>query len=754
MNHSPELEEIVTGAVEHAHKRNHQYVTVEHLLLALIEYSAFKKCLHTFGVDVDAMIEDLCKYIDDLHSIEVKLDPDATVVPRKTNALERVVNRSLTQVLLNGRKQVTTIDLFMSIAAEGNSHAHYYILKYGISKQEFVQHWSQHYRAPKNTGQQLTESQANEVLDEYTTNLTELAREGKLETLIGRDTEVDNIINVLAKKFKRNVLLVGDPGVGKTAIAEGLALRIVSGQVSSILQDHEVYSLEIGSLLAGSRYRGDFEEKVKGVLDALRGKPRAILFIDEAHTMKGAGSSTSSSVDFANMIKPAITKGNLKVIASTTWEEFYESFEKDRALMRRFYRVSVDEPDRDSTVAILRGLSARLSEFHGVNISDEAVVASVDSSIRYMHDRKNPDKSIDLLDAACARQRVLENRDAVIGKDDIYFQVERQCGVSADKLSGDNYSRVSTLDVNIKSGLYGQDGVVDAVLERIYVNYAGIGNQGKPIGSFIFLGPTGTGKTEMARLLAQHLDLTLLKYDMSEYSERHSVSSLIGPPPGYVGFGDSQVGGGRLINDLTKNPRAVMLFDEVEKAHPDIFNIFLQMLDEGHITGSNGKSVTCKDTIIIMTSNLGASDNERNNIGFGSQERTGEDDRALKEFFKPEFRNRVDAICKFAKLDKLAIKKIVLKFASSLQTSLLEKHNITLQLSEQVIEHLAEVGYDSKMGARPLQRKMDTLLRVPLSKRILFERIKNAHITAVIAAGEIEFVCEPKAVEISNAITL
>jgi len=444
------------------------------------------------------------------------------------------------------------------------------------------------------------------------------------------------------------------------------------------------------------------------------------------------------------MIKPAITKGTLKVIASTTWEEYYESFEKDRALMRRFYRVSIDEPNHDTTIRILNGLSGRLNDFHEVEITDEAIKAAVDSADRYIHDRKNPDKSIDLLDAACAKQRVAENKGAIITKELVFDQVERFTGVPADKMKGDNFDLIQNLESNIKDKLYGQDETVQQVLERVYVNFAGIGNDNKPTGSFLFLGPTGTGKTELAKLLSKNLDMPLLKYDMSEYAEKHSVSSLIGPPPGYVGFGDSQVSGGRLINDLSKNPHSIMLFDEVEKAHPDIFNIFLQMLDEGHITGSNGKQVNCKNSIIIMTSNLGSSDSERNNIGFGSQEKTGEDDKALKEFFKPEFRNRVDLICKFNKLDTLAIKKIVIKFTDDLKKSLVDKHDIVLNLSEPVVEYLAEQGYDKKMGARPLARKIDELIRVPLSKKVLFERIKSATINAVMNDGAIDFAVTHK----------
>lgn len=735
MQQSPEIENIVERAIEEARTRQHEYVTVEHLLLALVTHAPFKKCLSSFNVEVDMMIAEVVAYLNSLHAIQSN---NSDVQPKRTNTLERVMNRTVTQVLFTGRRQVTTIDLYLSIASEGHSHAHYFLLKYGVTKNDFLMHWQKTYKGGEYASS-MSKDQADEILEEYTVNLTNLARAGKLEPVIGRHKEIDDIINVLAKKFKSNVLMVGDPGVGKTAIAEGIANAIVENEIPEFLEGYELYSLEIGSLLAGSRYRGDFEEKVKQVIAALNTKEKAILFIDEAHTMQNSGSSSNGSVDFANMIKPAITKGTLKVIASTTWEEFYESFEKDRALMRRFYRVTIDEPSHDSTIRILSGLSSRLNDFHGVNIEQEAVEAAVESATRYIHDRKNPDKSIDLLDAACAKQRVLGNKDAIITKKLIHEQVEKFTGVPADKLSGDNLDKIQNLDVNVKSKLYGQDDTVDKVLERVYVSFAGIGNETKPIASFLFLGPTGTGKTELAKLLSKNLDMPLLKYDMSEYSEKHSVSSLIGPPPGYVGFSDSQVQGGRLISDLSKNPHAILLFDEVEKAHPDIFNIFLQILDEGRVTGSNGKEVSCKNTLIILTSNLGSADAEKNNIGFGSQEKTGEDERALKEFFKPEFRNRLDMICKFGKLDMLSIKKIVIKFVEDLKKPLLEKHNITLNLSEQAIEHLAKEGYDSKMGARPLARKIDELIRVPLSKKVLFEKIKNANIMVVLENNEIGF---------------
>ena len=741
MNTSPEIENIISNAIEKAKSYNHQYVTIEHLLYALITHQPFKKCLSQFRVETDMMIDEVEGYLNSLHAIKSK-DPEC--VPKKTNSLERVMNRGVTQVLFTGRKAVTTLDLYLSIATEGNTNAHYYLLKYGVVKGNFIDFWQKTYKGDDYSA--ISTEQADEVLEEFTTNLTQLAREDKLEPVIGRTKEIDDIINVLAKRFKSNVLMVGDPGVGKTAIAEGISSAIINGEVPEFLEGHEVYSLEIGSLLAGSKYRGEFEEKVKEVLQALEVKKNAILFIDEAHTMGGAGQTSNGSVDFANMIKPAITKGTLKVIASTTWEEYYESFEKDRALMRRFYRVTIDEPSHDTTVRILRGLSDRLNDFHDVVITEEAVEASVEMADRYIHDRKNPDKSIDLLDAACAKQRVLENKGVDITKSLILDQVEKFTGVPADKLKGDNVDRITNLDVNVKSKLYGQDDVVDSVIERVYVSFAGIGNETKPIASFLFLGPTGTGKTELAKLLSSNLDMPLLKYDMSEYSEKHSVSSLIGPPPGYVGFSDSQVQGGRLISDLSKQPHSILLFDEVEKAHPDIFNIFLQILDEGTVTGSNGKQVSMKNCLIILTSNLGSADGDRNNIGFGGQEKTGEDEKAMKNFFKPEFRNRLDMVCKFGKLDTLAIKKIVIKFVADLQKALIEKHNITLNFDEKAIDHLAEEGYDNKMGARPLARKIDELIRVPLSKKILFEQIKDSNVMCVIDedTNKIDFAVQPK----------
>jgi ATP-dependent Clp protease ATP-binding subunit ClpA len=735
MQNNPEIEQIIDSAVKLARDNNHEYVMTEHVLLAMIRHEPFRRVLEKFGTDVFMMDQEVMSY---LNSCVALVKPkDST--PKKTNALERVFNRALTQVLFTGRRSIATLDLYLAMMAENNSHAHYFLLKYGVKKQEFVEFWQQNY---KQSDVVFTDQQATEILTEHCTNLTKLAQEDRLEPMIGRSAELDEMITVLARKFKANVLMVGDPGVGKTAIVEGLAQEIASGRVPEFLKDHEVWGLEVGSLLAGSKYRGEFEEKFKQVITALEAKKKCILFIDEAHTMKGAGASSQSSLDMANMLKPSITKGSLKVVASTTWEEYYESFEKDRALMRRFHRVGIDEPNDETTEQILIGLSPRLESFHDVLIDTDAITAAVELSGRYIHDRKNPDKSIDLLDGACAKERVKDQGNVTVTKDMIMAQVSRVTDVPLDRLQNERSAKIVELESNIKQKLYGQDQAVDTVLDRVYINFSGIGNAKRPIASFLFLGPTGTGKTELAKLLSEHLDMKLLKYDMSEYQEKHTVSSLIGAPPGYVGFEDGNIGGGKLIADISKHPFSILLFDEIEKAHPDVVNIMLQMLDEAKITGANGKTVNLKNCIIIMTSNLGARDNETNNIGFAqSLEKTGSEDKAMKDFFKPELRNRIDCICRFNKLDTLAIKKIVLKFLDELKLSLTEK-NIRITFTESVIDLLAEKGYDNKMGARPLGRKIDELIRVPLSKKILFDRLENCAMHAILKDDVVDFVIE------------
>ena len=737
MQYNPEVESIIDMARDLAIDMRHEYVTLEHVSLALIRNQEFRNQVQNFGVDIESLDADIEAYLQAMKNLELEsVDPEE-FVPKKTNGLERMINRAVTQVVFSNRRFLIPIDLYLSIMSENNSHAHYFFSKYGLTKQEFVEYWQGHHhkqREPK-----LGKKQATEILEEYCINMTALAEAGKYEPVIGRATELKEMITVLAKRFKSNVLLVGDPGVGKTAIVEGLAQAVIAGEVPKFVQNHEVWSMSIADVLAGSKYRGDFEEKVKAVLSALAAKDNCILFIDEAHAMKGAGAANNSSMDLANMIKPAITKGNLKVIACTTWEEYYESFEKDRALMRRFYKVAIDEPSTEHTENILTGLQPRLEAFHSVQIDRDAVKAAVELSDRYITDRKNPDKSIDLLDAACAGYRVNDAEGAVVLREDIITACAKFTDIPRDKLASKTTDKIKRLAETVKDRLFGQDQVVDPVIDRIFVSFAGINVDTRPLASFLFLGPTGTGKTELAKALGDALDMRLLRYDMSEFQEKHNLSTLIGAPPGYVGYEDHSLGGGKLINDLSKSPYSVILFDEIEKAHPDVSNILLQMLDEGTVTGSNGKKVSCKNTIIIMTSNLGARDNDNNAIGFGvALAKSGEEDRALKDYFKPEIRNRIDAICKFQKLDTLAIKRIVLKFLKQLQQAMAPK-NIRINFSEALIEHLADKGYDAKMGARPLSRKIDELVRVPLSRKILFDDLMNCEIMADYVADAVTF---------------
>ena len=716
---NPEIDVIIESATNKAAQKNHEYVTLEHLLLAMVTHEPFANIIGNFGCDVDSMSKEIEQYLDKQTYL---VNKGYDIVPKKTHSLERVFNRAFTQVLFSGRQHLQVIDLFLSINTEEKSHARYFMIKFGLDRSRVVDYWNKNYVDPK--GKKKVRNAVDNILEEYCDNLNELAEAGKIDPVIGREAEIDEISHVLAKRNKSNVLMVGDPGVGKTAIAEGLALNIVTGDVPKYLVDYTVYNLDIGSLLAGSKYRGEFEEKLKDVIRALNTKGKCILFIDEAHQMRGAGGGSQSSVDFANMIKPALTKGKIKVIASTTWEEYTQSFEKDRALMRRFYRLTVEEPTPDVAKQILRGLKDHFEDFHGGAISEEAIDAAVDLSVRYQTDKRLPDKAIDLVDTAAAKLKI-STPNFVVRKSHIIDAISKFTKIPVEQLDNETVKNLENLEDNIKSNLYGQDQAVIDVLDKIYVSRAGLKALNKPVGSFLFLGPTGTGKTELAKLLAENLGMKLLRYDMSEYQERHSVAKLIGAPPGYVGYDDGNLGGGLLISDVEKNPNCIILFDEIEKAHPDVSNLLLSLMDEGMITSSNGKKADCRNAVVILTSNLGAADNERNNIGFGrSLERTGEDDKAVKDFFKPEFRNRLDAIIKFNKLEQISIRKIVSKFVQEMNDLLSDKH-IKVVLSDKTTDYIISQGYDSKMGARPLARKINELIKVPLSKKILFDNINN-----------------------------
>ena len=729
---NPEIQSIIENATLKAAEKNHEYVTLEHLVLAMLTHAPFNSIVTKFGCDTDKLISEVEGYLDQQTYLVSK---GYDIVPKKTHSLERVFNRAFTQVLFSGRKNMQTIDLYLSIMSEEKSHARHYLVKFGLDRKTLVEFWNKTHVEPKTN--KRTRDMSDEILAEYCENLNKIALAGSVDPVIGRELELEEITHVLAKRNKSNVLMVGDPGVGKTAIAEGLALKIVSGQVPEYLKDHTVYSLDIGSLLAGSKYRGEFEEKLKDVLKALNQKGKTILFIDEAHTMQGAGSGSNSGPDFANMIKPALTKGKIKVIASTTWEEYTQSFEKDRALMRRFYRLTIEEPTPAVAKEILQGLKENFEEFHGGFISDEAINAAVDLSVRYQTDKKLPDKAIDLIDTACAKLKI-STEDFVVRKSHIIDAISKFTKIPVEQLDDQAVKNLSNLDSVIKGKLYGQNTAVDEVLDKIYVSRAGLKALNKPEGSFLFLGPTGTGKTELAKLLAENLGMKLLRYDMSEYQERHSIAKLIGAPPGYVGYDDGNLGGGLLISEVEKNPNCVILFDEIEKAHPDVSNILLSLMDEGMVTSSNGKKADCRNSVVILTSNLGSADNERNSIGFGrSLERSGEDDKAVKDFFKPEFRNRLDAVIKFNKLDQISIRKIVEKFVVEMNDLLSDKQ-IKILLSSAATDYIISQGYDNKMGARPLARKINELIKVPLSKRILFENIKDC-VIRVDYTDKIEF---------------
>jgi ATP-dependent Clp protease ATP-binding subunit ClpA len=717
LSSSPEVEQIIKDAAAMADNLNHSYVTVEHLTLALLNFSNFNKCVKDFGCDVDTMLIELDVWLKKQHY----LVSEKGTQPQKTYALERVFNRAFTQVIFHGRNHVQPADIFLAITGEDKSYSNYVFQKYGMVREPFVKYYNKNYREQKVTAlEKYDPQQAEKILDEYCTNLNDQVLAGEIDPVIGRDSEIDEMIQVLGKRNKNNVLLVGDPGVGKTAIAEGLAIDVVANNVPEYLNNYTVYSLDVGTLLAGSKYRGEFEEKITEVLNALISRKKCILFIDEAHQMRGAGAGKESSVDMANMLKPAISKGKVKVVASTTWEEYSQSFEKDRALARRFYRLSVDEPTPAVAKDILRGLKKYFDEFHKCDITSSAVESAVDYSVRYMTDKKLPDKAIDLIDSAAAKLKKQGYTNFSVGKKEILAEVSRIVRIPIDQLDLDKQDgSIKDLDGKIKKCVYGQDHVIDGVVEKIFVAKAGLKAHDKPIGSFLFLGPTGVGKTELAKQLSDNLSMKLLRYDMSEFQEKHTVARLIGAPPGYVGFEDSNLSGGALVKDIEQNPNSIILFDEVEKAHPDVSNVLLQMMDEGFISSSNGKKADCRNCIILMTSNLGSADNERNAIGFGRDlQKTGEDDKAVKDYFRPEFRNRLDAVYKFNYLQRDAMSNIIDKFIDEVNMLLNDK-GIRLHLESSAREYLLDNGFDPKMGARPLSRIINDKIKTPLSKMII-----------------------------------
>lgn len=723
---SKDLEKIFENAVYTAANHNHEYVTLEHILLSMMNHKAFTEILEAFGTDVSTLKQDIENYV----SKELSNIVSSSKVPRpkKTTTVDRMLNRVFTNVMGNSRQIIEPVDCFLGILEEKKSHANFFIRKAKIDKDKFVTFLNKEAILEEVDETRTLGSRLDKMILQFCTNLSDLAKNKKIDPVIGRESEIEEIQLVLARRSKSNAILIGDPGVGKTAIAEGLARKIHEGTVPKFIQGHTLYSMDISAMLAGSKYRGDFEERLKGVINAIEKKGKCILFIDEAHMMSGAGAGGSGgSNDMANMLKSALGKGNLKVIASTTWEEYRKYFEKDRALMRRFQRVTIDEPSEDVAIKIIKGLKKYYEKHHGVKITNQAVIDSVKYSIKYITDKKLPDKAIDLIDCACARFKVRDEEDGIVDHAEILFEISKIANLPLEQVTNKETVNMVSLEKNMKTKVYGQEKAIDSLLDKVFISQAGLKSPTKPVGSFLFVGPTGVGKTEAAKQLASNLNVKLVRFDMSEFQEKHSVAKFIGAPPGYVGFEDNA---GQLITSLQESPNCVLLLDEVEKAHPDVLTVMLQLMDNGFITGSNGKKADGRNAIIIMTSNLGAADAEKNSVGFGNLERDGDPKDAVNKFFAPEFRNRLDGIIKFGKLDNDTMSKIVKKFIDELN-SLIKDKSIQVKPTAAAMNYLISKGFDSKMGARPLQRTIDNMVKRPLSKEILFGKLTNGGIVEI-----------------------
>ena len=714
---STELQLVFEKAIDVAKKLKHEYLTIEHLLFAMLCDESFNKCVTGYGADSDFLKKNLELYLKNKCSEIVTEQTD--VKPRKTQAVERVLNRAFTQVLFNGRQKIEPTDVFLAMMSEKRSYANYYIAQAEIDKDKFADYLNSEITEVQDD--EPRDNQSERALKAFTTNLNDAVKKNKVDPVIGRVDELENIALSLGRRSKSNVILVGDPGVGKTAIAEGLAFNIVKGAVPDFLKEYTVYNLDISAMLAGSKYRGDFEERFKLVIKGLDKKGKTVLFIDEAHMISGAGAGgQQSSNDLANMMKPALSKGNIKVIASTTWEEYRKYFEKDRALMRRFARITIDEPTSEMAVQILKGIKKYYEGHHNVKIKDDAIQAAVKLSVKYQTDKKLPDKAIDLIDLACSRFNLKLADERIVDEAAIQYELAKVVNMPTEKIAEQESSNLASLEANLQQEVYGQDTAITEIVDKILVSQAGLKAENRPVGAFVFMGPTGTGKTETAKALAKNLGVKLVRFDMSEYQEKHSVSKLIGSPPGYVGFEENA---GLLITQVQENPNCVLLLDEIEKSHPDVSTILLQMMDNGFVTGSNGKKADCRNLILIITTNAGASDSEKNQIGFGQQEKQYSDE-ALKKFFAPEFRNRLDGVVTFGKLTKETMIKIVGKFMVEVKEQIKEK-GIKVKISDEAIDWLIEKGFDKKMGARPLQRVIDKEIKRPLAKMMLFGDLRN-----------------------------
>jgi ATP-dependent Clp protease ATP-binding subunit ClpA len=739
---SDQLQVVFEKAVADCKKLGHEYVTLEHLIFAMLCEEKFYELLVNFGGDGDYIKKNLEHYLKNQLD-EIKIDPiPKGFKPKKTQTVERVLNRAFTQVLFSGRQSIELVDVFMSALSEKRSYAVFYINKGGVDREKFADFINS--EIDDEDEEHVSDAQSEKALKAFTTNLNEQVKKNKIDPVIGRTEELEQIALGLGRRTKNNVLLVGDPGVGKTAIAEGLAHNIINKEVPEFLKEYTVYNLDISAMLAGSKYRGDFEERFKLVLKGLASKGKTVLFIDEAHMISGAGAGGQGNAnDLANMMKPALSKGNIKVVASTTWEEYRKYFEKDRALMRRFQRITIDEPTPEMAVEILKGIKKYYEKHHGAEITDAAIETAVRLSVKYMTDKKLPDKAIDLIDVACSRFNIKPAEHKLVDVSEIQFELAKMVGLPEDTVKEKENANLANLEKNLKGEVYGQDAAVDEIVDKILVAQAGLKSDNKPVGSFVFMGPTGVGKTEAAKQLSKQLGVPLIRFDMSEYQEKHSVSKLIGSPPGYVGFEENA---GLLITKLQENPHCVLLLDEIEKSHPDVSTILLQIMDNGFVTGSNGKVADARNIILIMTTNLGAQDAEKNVIGFGSQDNDYED-KELKKFFAPEFRNRLDGVVTFSTLSKETMIKIVGKFLVELKTQVKDK-GIKITISNDAIDYLVDKGFDKKMGARPLQRVIDKDIKRPLSKLMLFGSLKEGGaVNIAVEDDEIKLEVENETVQ-------
>jgi ATP-dependent Clp protease ATP-binding subunit ClpA len=752
---SRNLEEGLHRALALANERNHEYATLEHLLLSLMDDSDAAAVMRACNVDMDLLRQQLTNYVDnELSSLVVENGEDS----KPTAGFQRVIQRAVIHVQSSGREEVTGANVLVAMFAERESHAAYFLqeqdmtrydavnyISHGIAKRGDMSEARPVRGAPEEAeaGERggRKERTTTEALDNYCVNLNEKAKQGKIDPLIGREREVERTIQILCRRSKNNPLFVGDPGVGKTAIAEGLARRIVKGEVPEVLHDATIFSLDMGTLLAGTRYRGDFEERIKAVIKEIEAYPGAIMFIDEIHTVIGAGATSGGAMDASNLLKPALASGSVRCIGSTTYKEYRQHFEKDRALVRRFQKIDVAEPSIPDSIKILKGLKPYFEDFHKVRYTNDAVKAAVDLSAKYMHDRKLPDKAIDVIDEAGASQMLLaeSRRKKTIGVAEIEAVIATMARIPPKSVSKSDTEKLKDLDTELKRVVFGQDAAIDALAASIKLARAGLREAEKPIGCYLFSGPTGVGKTEVARQLAAVLGVEMLRFDMSEYMERHTVSRLIGAPPGYVGFDQ----GGLLTDGVDQHPHCVLLLDEIEKAHPDLFNILLQVMDHGKLTDHNGKKIDFRNVVLIMTTNAGAADMARPTIGFSQKKRVGDDEDAIKRLFTPEFRNRLDAVIQFGHLPEQVIAQVVEKFVLQLEAQLADRH-VTIELTPEAARWLAERGYDEQMGARPLARVIQENIKKPLADEVLFGRlVKGGHVRVGVAEDALSFDIEP-----------